>query len=120
MEGIIILAHGSKREETEAILNSLVEKVKRKSGNELVCPAYLQFSKQNLETGVDRLAIKGAKKIKVVPMFLFDGVHVTEDIPKELVEIRSKYPGIDITMSQHIGDDDKLVDIILNRMNSTM
>ncbi|MCX8131197.1 MAG: CbiX/SirB N-terminal domain-containing protein [Clostridia bacterium] len=118
MDGILILAHGSKRPETENILNSLVEKVKEKTGETLVYPAYLQFSEQNLEKGIGLLAEKGAKKIKIMPMFLFDGIHVTMDIPNELNEIRDKFPGIDIKMSRHIGDDDKLVDIIVDRINS--
>lgn len=117
MDGTIILAHGSKREETEAILNSLVEKVKRKTGIDLIYPAFLQFSRQDMGVAVEALANKGAKSIKVVPMFIFDGVHVTEDIPKEVEELNAKYPGISIKMSRHIGDDDKLADIIIDRMN---
>ncbi|MDF2523147.1 MAG: cobalamin [Clostridiales bacterium] len=112
------MAHGSKREETEAILNSLVEKVKNKTGNDLVIPAYLQFSEQNLEKGVDCLVYKGARTINIVPMFIFDGVHVTIDIPNELKEIKLKYPDIQLKMSRHIGDDDKLADIIIDRINS--
>jgi sirohydrochlorin cobaltochelatase len=118
MNGILILAHGSKRQETEQILNSLIEKVKAKTGEELVYPAYLQFSEQNLEKGIDMLVQSGAKSIKIMPMFLFDGVHVTQDIPNELNEINAKYPEIRIKMSRHIGDDDKIADIIVDRINS--
>lgn len=118
MEGILILAHGSKRIETEKTLDSLVEKVKSKAGKELVCPAYLQFSEQNLEKGIDHLVSKGAKTIKVVPMFLFDGIHVTEDIPKELDEIKAKYPEANISMSMHLGDDDRIADIIVDRVKA--
>ena len=81
MDGVLILAHGSKRHETEEILESLVEKVKQKTGEKLVYPAYLQFSEQNLEVGINQLIESGAKNIKIVPMFLFNGVHVTQDIP---------------------------------------
>ncbi|MCX7923574.1 MAG: CbiX/SirB N-terminal domain-containing protein [Clostridia bacterium] len=118
MDGILVLAHGSKRQETEKILDSLVEKVKKKSGTDLVYPAYLQFSEQNLEAGIDYLVKSGAKSIKIVPMFLFDGVHVTEDIPNELEEIKSKYTNVDIRMSEHLGDDDRIADIIVDRINS--
>lgn len=118
MNGILILAHGSKRQETEKTLNSLVGKVKAKTGESLVLPAYLQFSEQNLEVGVDRLVESGAKNIRIVPMFLFDGVHVTQDIPEELESIRKKYPGISIRMSEHLGDDDRIADIIVERVRS--
>ena len=118
MNGVLILAHGSKRQETEEILNSIVEKVKKKTGINMVFPAYLQFSEQNLEKGIDLLVKSGAKTIHIVPMFIFDGVHVTADIPNELNEIKAKYPGVELKMSRHIGDDDKLADIVVDRINS--
>lgn len=118
MNGILILAHGSKRQETEKILDSLVDKVKQKTGEKLVCPAYLQFSEQSLEAGIEQLIARGAKNIKVVPMFLFDGVHVTQDIPEELKAIMAKHPGINIRMSKHLGDDDRIADIIVDRIRS--
>lgn len=118
MNGVLILAHGSKRQETEKILNSLTQKVKDKTGESLIYSAYLQFSEQNLEAGIDYLVSKGATNIKVVPMFLFDGVHVTVDIPNELNEIKGKYSGIDIRMSHHLGDDDRVADIIADRIRS--
>lgn len=118
MNGTLILAHGSQRQETERILNSLTKKVMVKTGENLVFPAYLQFSENNLEKGIDTLVLKGAKKIKVIPMFLFDGVHVTEDIPSELNAIKTKYPQTEIKMSSHIGDDDRIAEIIIDRMNS--
>lgn len=117
MNGILILAHGSKKKETEEILNSLVDKVKYKTGEELVVPSYLQFSEENLEKGVELLVSRGAKNIRIVPMFLFDGVHVREDIPNELNELKERFPGIEIKMGRHIGDDDKLVDIIIDRIS---
>jgi len=118
MDGVLILAHGSKRTETERILNSLTDKVKKKIGESLVYAAYLQFSEQNLEAGIDYLVKKDATKIKVIPMFLFDGVHVTEDIPNEVNEIKRKYPGIEIKISRHLGDDDRIADIIADRIRS--
>jgi len=118
MNGILILAHGSKRQETEQTLNSLVSKVKQKTGEKLVVPAYLQFSEQNLKAGIEQLIDSGANDIKVVPMFLFDGVHVTQDIPEELNAIMAKHPGIKIRMSKHLGDDDRIAEIIADRIRS--
>ncbi len=118
MKGILILAHGSRRQETDAILNSLTEKVKQKTGESLIMPAYLQFSEQSLEVGVEKLIEKGADRIKVIPMFLFDGIHVTQDIPEELHAIMAKHPGVEIQMSKHLGDDDRIADIIADRISS--
>ena len=118
MKGILILAHGSKRVETENIVESIAQKVRDKTGETLVLPAYLQFSELNLETGVEKLIAAGSTDIRIMPMFLFDGIHVTEDIPNELKEIRKKHPRISIQMSHHIGDDDRIADIVIDRVNS--
>ncbi len=118
MNGILILAHGSRRHETDIILRSLTQKVKDKTGEDLIYPSYLQFSQQNLEVGIEYLIEKGANKIKVIPMFLFDGIHVTQDIPQELNMIMTKYPGIEMKMSKHLGDDDRIADIIKDRIHS--
>lgn len=118
MNGILILAHGSRRQEVDKILNSLTQKVIDKTGEQLIYPAYLQFSERNLEGGIEYLIEKGANKIKVIPMFLFDGIHVTQDIPEELNTIMSKHPGIEVKMSKHLGDDDRIADIIADRINS--
>lgn len=117
MQGVLILAHGSRRVETETILNSLVKKVREKTGGTPVESAYLQFSEQNLEAGTEQLFKKGATSIRVIPMFIFDGIHVTQDIPEELERLAVKYPGISISMSRHLGDDDRIADIIVDRIH---
>ena len=118
MIGILILAHGSRRQETDRILESLAKKVKDKTGEGLIFTAYLQFSQPNLETGIEYLIEKGATLIKVIPMFIFDGIHVTQDIPEELNAIMAKHPGIEVKMSRHLGDDDRIADIIADRIHS--
>lgn len=118
MKGILILAHGSKNKQTEKILDSIIEKVKMISGEELVAPAFLQFSERDIERGIKELINFGAKEIKVMPMFIFDGVHVSQDIPEEIEKIKKKYKDIKISVTRHIGDDDKLAEIVVDRINS--
>jgi sirohydrochlorin cobaltochelatase len=116
MNGIIVLAHGSKRTATEATLDSLIVKVRRKIPGAKVVPAYLQFSGQDMETAVQELVGAGVDFIKVVPMFLFDGIHVTEDIPMELEKLRRAYPGVGLELTRHLGDDDRIAEIIADRI----
>lgn len=71
-----------------------------------------------MESGIKQLVKSGATNIKVIPMFLFDGVHVTEDIPQEIESLMVKYPGIRIKIGRHIGDDDRMADILVDRINS--
>lgn len=118
MNGVLILAHGSKRVETEKTLIALIDKLREKMGEGIIVPAYLQFSEQNLEAGITTLINKGVNNIKIIPLFLFEGIHVTEDIPNELEAIRKKHADIEIKMSSHLGDDERIADILMDRINS--
>lgn len=116
MPGILILAHGSKRRESLDEVLSLVEKVKLKTGEDRVTAAYLQFSPITLEVGVETLIKAGVKEICILPLFLFDGNHVRRDIPQAVSELRQKYPQIAFSVTRHIGDDDRMAEMIVDRV----
>jgi sirohydrochlorin ferrochelatase len=118
MNGVLVLAHGSKRQETEETLDALIKLIKEKTGEQLVIPVYLQFSQPDLQAGITQLVESGADSIKVIPMFLFDGIHVTWDIPQELTAIKQKYPHIAIKISKHLGADERIADILVDRIKS--
>jgi sirohydrochlorin ferrochelatase len=44
------------------------------------------------------------------------GLHMKEDIPEILEEERKKYPGVEILMTRNIGADNKLAQIVLDRI----
>lgn len=116
MKGVIILAHGSKRKETTETLDSLVRKVRSQADGVPVCPAYLQFAEPNLEAAVTQLAEQGITEIKVVPLFIFDGIHVTQDIPAELAKLQGMYPDVHLSLTKHLGDDDRITEIVMDRI----
>jgi sirohydrochlorin ferrochelatase len=84
MTGILLLAHGSREGDTEVTMHQVTAYVKDILQNDMVEEAYLQFREQNLENGLLRLIERGAGEIIVIPYFLFEGVHIKEDIPPSL------------------------------------
>lgn len=115
MNGVLILAHGSRRKETETTLQKITAMVKEK----ITIPteiAYMEFSDQNIAHGLDQLVNKGIKNIKVVPYFLFSGIHILEDIPKELADYAHKHPEVNITMGNTLGADPRIADILIDRI----
>lgn len=116
MNGILILAHGSREKHTEDTLKAVVEMVKEKVDG-IIETAFLQFSEKNLEYGLKSLIEKGVTHIKVVPYFLFEGVHICEDIPKEIEEFLGDYKGVTITMGKTLGNDPRLAEVLVDRIN---
>ncbi|MHC1747741.1 MAG: sirohydrochlorin chelatase [Cellulosilyticaceae bacterium] len=120
MKAILILAHGSREKQTEQTLAQVIQMVKEKSGVEFIEHAFLQFSERNLEAGLDALIEKGADEITIVPYFLFEGVHIQEDIPSEIQMFTQKHPGITVHFSKTLGADERLADILVDRIKDAI
>ncbi len=120
MVGILLLAHGSREGDTEITMSKITEYVKEGLNIEMIDEAYLQFRDKNLEKGLLSLIDKGADDIKIIPYFLFEGVHIKEDIPAEIEEFKQHHPGIKITMGSTLGADKRLADIICDRVQEIL
>lgn len=116
MTGILILAHGSRQKETERTLEVLVQRVRELTGITNIDFAFLQFSENLLAIGLDRLVDKGCTKISVIPYFLFDGVHVREDIPEALAKYKVAHPGVQLHLGKTLGTDERLAAILADQI----
>lgn len=114
--GVIVLAHGSKRQETKETFQKILDMLKAKGDFAIVEEAYLQFCKPDLEDAISKLVNQGIFHIVVVPYFLFKGLHNTEDIPAELAEMRKIYPQLEISFGEPLGADPRLADILVERI----
>jgi len=116
MKGILILAHGSRQKTTEDTLKEIVRMVKEQLNEYIIEIGYLEFSSVNIEVGLERLIEQGVTEIKVVPYFLFEGIHVREDIPEEINEFLKKHPNVNVTLGKTLGADKRLADILVDRV----
>lgn len=116
MRGVLILAHGSRVAATKETINQVIDIVRNKITDMPIEIAYMEFCEENIERGIKTLAEAGVTEIKAVPYFLFEGIHIREDIPNELAEILKKYPGVKVEMGKTLGADERLADIIVDRI----
>jgi len=117
MKGILILAHGSREKSTEDTLIKIISMLKEEIEDYIVEYAFLQFSQVNLKKGLDKLVEKGAKDIKIIPYFLFDGVHIRENIPKKIDEYLKNNKDIKLCLGKTLGADKRLVEILADRVS---
>jgi sirohydrochlorin cobaltochelatase len=108
-DGIVLFAHGSR----EPGWSKPFENIKRRlAENFLVELAYLERMKPTLEEAVASLASKGAKRVHIVPLFLGEGGHVREDLPKLAAAARARHAGVEIVLEQTIGERQEVTDAI--------
>lgn len=121
MNTLIILAHGSRREESNMEIKELVSKVKVLAGSnyDLIEYAYLEMVTPSLPQSIDNCIDKGASKITIFPYFLNSGNHVKRDIPEMVNNAKEKYPACSFVISPCIGMIDEMPNLILQQSLNT-
>ncbi|MGX8796456.1 sirohydrochlorin chelatase [Fusibacter sp. JL298sf-3] len=117
-EALLIVAHGSKVAETDEIMKDYSKALSAKRPELQFSYCYLQLMNPDIHTAVKDLYNSGVRKLKVFPFFIFNGNHIREDIPEVLEEIQSQYPDLEMTFLANIGFDDKMVDLMLERIEN--
>lgn len=116
MNGVLILAHGSRVASTKDTINYIADIVREKMPEVPIEVAYMEFCEEDIKHGIKTLVNKGVTHIKAVPYFLFSGIHIREDIPNELNEILKDYDGVTVEMGKTLGADSRLADILIDRI----
>ncbi len=117
MNTLIILAHGSRREESNLEIKNLAEQVKALAGTEydLIEHAYLELIEPSLLQAIDNSINSGASNITVLPYFLNSGNHVKSDIPEIIKTAEEKYPACLFNVSACIGMTEDMPKLILGQ-----
>ncbi len=91
--GLIIVDHGSRRDESNELLEAVAEAYRQHSGFPVVEPAHMELAEPSIATAFARCVDQGADLVVVFPYFLGPGRHWSEDIPRLAAEAASPYLG---------------------------
>lgn len=128
--GIVIIGHGSRVPESRGIYEEIARKAAEKSGL-MVKIGYMKHWRPTFIEAVKGFVKEGVKRVVIVPLFLLPGLHVKEDIPVLLGLKEGKAPefgyerisvprDVEIIYAQHIGADDRLADVVLDRVREAL
>ena len=112
--GIIIISHGSKLKKANVSLAKTVRIIKQRTGLDIVVPAYLQFCQPDLAKCVKGLIRQKCQTIIIIPFFLFNGNHVTRDIPHMIEKEKAKYPRVNFRYAKSLTGDMRIANIIVD------
>ena len=116
-EAIIILAHGSRKEQVKEEFLKLAGLMKKRLPTLRVEPALFQFSPEySLPRVLENLSTEGYKKVGIVPLFLFKGVHIENDLPNTISREKVRFPQLEISISQVLWPDERILDIVIDRI----
>lgn len=119
-EAVVLLGHGSRLRSGNQGLHQAAERVSELLGGVSVTVAFLQLADPGLEEAVESCIAAGARRIAVVPFFLFPGAHVREDIPRALEALRARHPGVELHLANALGGHPKLAEVAAERAQEVM
>jgi uroporphyrin-III C-methyltransferase len=118
--GILIVGHGSRRAEANEDVRKAARAIGEHGGFSLVEPAFLEIEHPNISEGFARLVQQGALDITVHPYFLSPGRHTRGDIPVEVSEAASGYPGITYRITEPLSAHRLVIEASVERIFESM
>ena len=119
-KALLIVDHGSKRNEANDMLPDLAALLREKSNFEIVFHAHMELAEPSIQQGFDACVSAGAKEIIVHPYFLSPGRHSTLDIPRMVAEAAARHPGISFCVTEPLGLHFKIGEVILERVTESL
>jgi sirohydrochlorin cobaltochelatase len=110
-QGIVLFAHGSRDPQWARPFEQLAAAVTKKM-HVPVKLAYLELMQPTLDQAVAALVKEGTTRIRVVPVFLGQGGHVKEDLPRLVDAARKRHPEMKISLDAPIGEQAAVIEAI--------
>jgi len=108
-DGGVLLAHGSRRRESQQFISNLADKLGLISAYWSVEP--------HLSTQIEKLANSGKKNLFILPYFLFTG-GITDAIAQTIRTVQTQLDGIQLCLGQPLGATPELAQIILEEIHA--
>ena len=120
MKALLLIAHGSRRQQSNDEVKIIAEKLYKHCANQypIVEAGFLELAEPLIPDGIKRCVDRGASSIIVLPYFLNSGTHVVTDVPEIVNETQKHYPDIEIKISKHLGASDLMMDLLISSANS--
>jgi sirohydrochlorin ferrochelatase len=117
---VLLVDHGSRREEANAVLAQVAEIIRRRSGFTVVHCAHMEIAEPTIAQGFDACVADGAREVIVHPYFLAPGDHYNDTVPRLVAEAAAKHPGVRWTITEPLGLHHKLCEVVVERVEATI
>lgn len=110
---VLIIGHGSKDPNAHLSIKYVVDGLTNTFRNISHC--FLEIEEPNIQQGIEKCQKDNPEVLVVVFYFLHKGAHVKRDIYEDLNPAIEKSNLKKVLITDHIGTDEKMIDLILER-----
>jgi len=112
VHGIVLFAHGARDPEWARPFEAIRDRVRSSRPECPIALAYLEIMSPGLEEAIDAVMGEGASSITVFPLFMAQGGHLKQDLPRILDAIRAQRKHVPISLETSVGEVPELLDAI--------
>lgn len=109
---LILFAHGARDPEWAAPFQKIRDLVRHRRPDLIVELAYLEIMTPRLTEAMDRIAGSGVADVTVAPLFMAQGGHLKEDVPRLLAEVQQRHPDVQLRLLPAVGEVDSILSAI--------
>lgn len=117
---LVALAHGSRDPRSAATVRDLVREVRAMRPDLRIEPAFLELSKPDFGTVVDRLVKAGFDEIVVVPLLLSEAYHAKIDVPSVVAAAQARHEGLQIRTTNVLGLETSFLGVLDKRLRESL
>ncbi len=110
---VMIIGHGSKDPDAQRSIQYVVDNLTNTYRNISHC--FLEIEEPNIQQGIEKCQKNNPEVLVIVFYFLHKGAHVKRDIYEDLNPAIEKSNLKKVLITEHIGTDEKMIDLILER-----
>jgi sirohydrochlorin cobaltochelatase len=111
---VLLVGRGSSDPDANADLAKVARLYWEGRSHPYVEAAYVGLTAPRVPDALDRLRRLGARRIAVVPYFLFTGV-LEERIRRQAADFAAEHPDVGVTVTRYLGPDDRVARLVLDR-----
>jgi precorrin-8X/cobalt-precorrin-8 methylmutase len=110
---VLLIGHGSSDKNAHDAFVYTADAIKKYYRKVHYC--FLELDMPNIDGGIATAILGHPKIILMMPYFLHKGAHIKRDVLNDIAIALQKHDFKEAYISRHLGVDDKLVDLILER-----
>lgn len=112
--GVLLVARGSSDPDANADLHKVARLLWEGRDFPLVESSFVGITHPRVPEGLERLRRLGARRVVVVPYFLFTGV-LEERIRAQAAAFAADHPQMQVSVTRYLGPDDRVATLVLDR-----
>ncbi|MGC1928450.1 MAG: CbiX/SirB N-terminal domain-containing protein [Candidatus Nitrosopolaris sp.] len=110
---ILLIGHGSSDKNARIAFEYTINSLRPFYRTVKFC--FLELDKPNIQEGIENMLENNPKVVILMPYFLHRGAHMKRDVIIDVNEALKKYQFTNVFMTSHLGVDQKLVNLLIER-----